>query len=452
VEAEDGMIFRYRLTAIRATQVGATGLPSWMHWTPPDTLTGIPSEPGTVFIPVWAANATQREEDVLVVNVLGGTRSLNWRPVTSGTTLDLLDVTFGGGLFVAVGEVGTVLTSTDGTTWISRSTGRMETLRSITWGNGRFVAVGTGGLILTSTNSIDWTTAATGSMEYNGTCWGTNLFVAVGNNRTIRTSINGTTWVNRGTGGSETLGGVAWGGNGFVAVGGLFSEGPSVFHSTDGATWNWRDTGTWSDGFYDVAWGNGVYVAAGYRGKLMTSTDGITWTSRYGFGTAILRGVAFYDNQFVVVGHSGAMFTSHRGAEWTSVASGTNINLHAVAGGLQKFVAVGQYGAILVADYEPDRDGDGAPDWQERLAGTDALDSESALRIKAVTPVPGGVVVRWQSESNKLYRLERATNLTTAPAFNVNVRSNILATPPINTETDTTAVGSGPYFYRIRLE
>jgi hypothetical protein len=69
-----------------------------------------------------------------------------------------------------------------------------------------------------------------------------------------------------------------------------------------------------------------------------------------------------------------------------------------------------------------------------------------------VTPVPGGVVVRWQSESNKLYRLERATNLTTAPAFNVNVRSNILATPPINTETDTTAVGSGPYFYRIRLE
>ena len=36
--------------------------------------------------------------------------------------------------------------------------------------------------------------------------------------------------------------------------------------------------------------------------------------------------------------------------------------------------------------------------------------------------------------------------------FSFNVRTNIPALPPMNTETDKTAVGQGPYFYRIGLE
>jgi hypothetical protein len=38
------------------------------------------------------------------------------------------------------------------------------------------------------------------------------------------------------------------------------------------------------------------------------------------------------------------------------------------------------------------------------------------------------------------------------PAFDGTVRSNVPAVPPLNTETDATAVGQGPYYYRIRLE
>jgi hypothetical protein len=38
------------------------------------------------------------------------------------------------------------------------------------------------------------------------------------------------------------------------------------------------------------------------------------------------------------------------------------------------------------------------------------------------------------------------------PAFADTVRSNIPARLPMNTETDTTANGNWPYFYRVRLE
>jgi hypothetical protein len=63
---------------------------------------------------------------------------------------------------------------------------------------------------------------------------------------------------------------------------------------------------------------------------------------------------------------------------------------------------------------------------------------------------PGTTVVNWSSEPGKLYHLERTTDLT--PGFNQVVGSNLPATPPMNTFTDTNAMGKGPFFYRIRLE
>jgi hypothetical protein len=46
--------------------------------------------------------------------------------------------------------------------------------------------------------------------------------------------------------------------------------------------------------------------------------------------------------------------------------------------------------------------------------------------------------------------LLRATNLLTG--FNGLVRTNIPATTPLNTETDSTAVGAAARFYRLELE
>jgi len=63
-----------------------------------------------------------------------------------------------------------------------------------------------------------------------------------------------------------------------------------------------------------------------------------------------------------------------------------------------------------------------------------------------------GLVARWSSVAGKFYRLERGTNLTVFPLFSHLVKTDIAAVPPLNTETDTTAVGSGPWFYRIGLE
>ena len=61
-----------------------------------------------------------------------------------------LPVTFGGGMFVAVGANGTLLTSANGKTWVRRSSGTETTLGGVAFGGRRFVITGRAGLILES--------------------------------------------------------------------------------------------------------------------------------------------------------------------------------------------------------------------------------------------------------------------------------------------------------------
>jgi hypothetical protein len=53
----------------------------------------------------------------------GGGAGTTWTLRTSGTSNDLERATYGNGLFVAVGEGGTILTSPDGVNWTKRASG-----------------------------------------------------------------------------------------------------------------------------------------------------------------------------------------------------------------------------------------------------------------------------------------------------------------------------------------
>lgn len=100
-----------------------------------------------------------------------------------------------------------------------------------------------------------------------------------------------------------------------------------------------------------------------------------------------------------------------------------------------------------------DTDGDTMGDNAEIRAGTDALDAGSFLYLRAlaVTNLSSGFLVTWPGVAGRHYRLERTTNLSSG-AFADLVRTNIPGVSPMNVETDVTAVGSGPWLYRIRLE
>lgn len=98
---------------------------------------------------------------------------------------------------------------------------------------------------------------------------------------------------------------------------------------------------------------------------------------------------------------------------------------------------------------EDDPDGDGMSNRMEQLAGTNPNDRGSRLEfIDIATTSEGFPAVSWSSQEGRSYRLLRSSSLL--GGFQV-LRLGIEATPPANRWVDSTAVGSGPFFYRIQL-
>lgn len=98
---------------------------------------------------------------------------------------------------------------------------------------------------------------------------------------------------------------------------------------------------------------------------------------------------------------------------------------------------------------DPDSDGDGAPNTDETAAGTDPLNPDSVFEMSAFRVQVSGNVVQWQSATGKIYQLLRLSNLITGQWALV---TGATASPPLNVHTDATAVGAGPWLYRIELE
>jgi hypothetical protein len=102
-----------------------------------------------------------------------------------------------------------------------------------------------------------------------------------------------------------------------------------------------------------------------------------------------------------------------------------------------------------------DSDGDGLSDAAERLAGTNPNDAGSVLRFDAsLKPaVIGGhfegIVIQWSSVAGKQYRIERSVDL--AKGFEP-LQTSLMATGAATSYRDASAIGPGPYFYRLQLE
>jgi hypothetical protein len=266
----------------------------------------------------------------------------------------LFGVTYGGGVFVAVGpksgaQGSVILTSADGTSWVrtAESSGISNDWQWVTYGNGMFVVVGMNleeqgdAPILISTDGSHWNSQVSHTHEpFNSVVYGNETFVAVGTSVAI--SSDGTTWTNQSLGLSLALEAVTYGGGRFVAVGynGL------ILSSTDGLIWSKSQSGTVNH-LFGVAYGDGRFVASGF-GTLLASEDGIQWTAVANAGTPrTLADVAYGKGVFVAVGQQGATWISHNAGQWTPGNAGTTNDLSRIAFGNNIFVATGASGTIV---------------------------------------------------------------------------------------------------------
>ena len=114
---------------------------------------------------------------------------------------DLNSVASNSNICVTVGNNGVIRTSTDYSNWVGRDSGTLSNLKSVVWSDKKFVAVGDGGTIVISSDGIKWSkpqkTSGTKKTIINGqnnyvpyslgqdlisVTFGNGKFIAVGHN------------------------------------------------------------------------------------------------------------------------------------------------------------------------------------------------------------------------------------------------------------------------------
>ena len=101
-----------------------------------------------------------------------------------------------------------------------------------------------------------------------------------------------------------------------------------------------------------------------------------------------------------------------------------------------------------VVDPNADPLGKGMTYYQQYTAGTDPLDPNSVFKFINIRPAQSGLILRWSSVANHTY------NVLTSSSPNgsyVPAATNLPATPPVNSFTDTNLLGKTNVFYRIQV-
>lgn len=266
-----------------------------------------------------------------------------WTERNFPTTGVWSDITFGNGMFVAVGNL--VSTSPDGINWTNR-TPHASIINSITYGGGKFVATTFGGSnsIMYSDDGIVWNSVDVSSLLVGGTMrdvsYGNGLYVVVlENTARVLTSPNGITWTARTLPSNTRWGSIVFANGKFIAVS-LNSAVSAV--STDGISWSGVAIPITSNVRIDYF--KGMFVVYQWdSGQYATSTSGTTgsWTSRTHETGRYYASASSPNVHMTLSFQSDSSVATSDGINWsTSPMIGTARQWLAVAYGNGVFVAI----------------------------------------------------------------------------------------------------------------
>ncbi len=202
--------------------------------------------------------------------------------------------------------------------------------------------------------------------------WDGTRWLAAGEYSTLLSSTNGTDWARLTLTNNFQARGIATSGSTAVVVG-WSDYSPqadeirtAILVSTDGTSWAPAVNGALNDGLIGVVFGGGRWVAVGsYR--MLTSPDGVTWSTIARTRTDIISGVSYAGGRFFVLGASGMILTSSNGVDFDDVspAEASTKTFVSAAYANSRWVVVGAAGVAYRSA--------NAMDWQAGSAGSDYL-------------------------------------------------------------------------------
>lgn len=249
------------------------------------------------------------------------------------TTAGFYSVAYGNSEFVAVGEAGTVFTSTDGAAWTAQAFPTQETLRFVSFVKNRFYARGDSGSIFSSPDGSGWSQLQGGNGGSGPVVESNGVLVTATSGSQLLLSTDGNAWETVSIESGMTLKTITASPTLFVAItatGGLLT-------SADGRAWTQR-TPPVPQGFNEIVYGAGAFIGrGGSASPLYRSVDGVTWTA---VTTGTATHLAFAGGRFYATDSLGFLLTSDDGLAWTAQASKPPIDTNTIASSGTQLLAV----------------------------------------------------------------------------------------------------------------
>ncbi|MDX1984283.1 MAG: hypothetical protein SFV51_28665, partial [Bryobacteraceae bacterium] len=283
--------------------------------------------------------------------IVTSTNGRTWTIEAAGTTGRFLGVCHGDGLFAAYGFVqnpqgspaflANLVVSPDARNWTRPPHNLPSGLQGMAYGASHWVCLDTFGNIRSSPDLAGWTLQVPAVISaFSELIFAQDKFVAVGNRGVIMTSTNGITWQEQDSGTTANLQDIAYGDGKFVVVGGDEMLGQGIILTSENAEDWWIQTTDFP--LNGVAYGPNGFTAVGGGGfgtdcgSSMNSSDGVYFAAGpegcdSGL-TATPNDVACNDEVCVAVGFWGLLAVSEDGLIWSNNQEGTSAaTLHATA-------------------------------------------------------------------------------------------------------------------------
>lgn len=283
-------------------------------------------------------------------------------------------VTYANNQFVAVGDYGTIITSSDGANWVKRNSGTNLDLSNVFYSKDHFY-VTYSDTMLVSADGINWS-KINQNVSATHFAFGNGIYVAVSWSQGIYTSndLSSSSWAHLYE--HESLVDVIYANDRFVAVG------SNVFTSTDGKSWTQTATGLM---FSSVAYGKGLFAGLCSDGSIYTSSDGSSWAKQFSATKDLFFSIAFGAGHFAALGR-GKVISSPDGKQWSIDSCSTHNDINSVTGSNDLIIGVGENGAIVSST-------DGTSWVNESRGSLDYLASVTFAKNKFVAVGTSGTVL-----------------------------------------------------------
>lgn len=261
-----------------------------------------------------------------------------------------------------------------GKSWtVTNYVGNGQYYNALRYLNGNWIIIGNNGLIKTSTDMINWTVRNSGTTVFlSDVTWNGTYYVVCGDSSTYLRSSDLVTWTPSVS--KPTTTGVpvfmATNGSRFVTTDRINGQ---IVSSADGLNWSSVYSFGGSSGS-QCSYGNGAFLCGGNNGKLAYSTDGITFVAKSCPSSPQFY-TSFYDTLYSrwIMFSAGtvAISTDQSTNNWVTYPTGQTETIYFALRVDDTIVAVGANGRIMTS-----------PDgryWTNRYSGTSAFMYGSAV-------------------------------------------------------------------------